>query len=510
MLKVQPDLTLPSRRCLAVAVRQGDNPARSSSIDCIAALNLSEWRYQDQVASTYLMAANDPRHGGSGPPPVDVDVLRLQAWLQANSVVPDGLTCWMKDPKPPLTGPRWTTWVGARHEYEKRSRRSQSNPNHISPVDLGLPSVARTELYYRAEILADIYHYRMSHLYDNKGRYLPTVSINAARLAGTTTLSQQAQETKQRAVPEKQTPVLRDYDALRQRDTERTCNLRLRFSFTDAKKQERYGYLCSKYNLHEFKYVPYPHSLVLAGNMMVSIAIKPANLARHTELSFRLMDKFDSKGVSEELELPPVESMTGWYSNLPVGEFLNETPPTPIKIPSDGGVTPSVAEPSAVKETVMSPTEEQKASIESYWQAPEHSDAAWSAQLPPLTGSIIDRVLENKAARKLRAQMLRCNRVDWAALKVGTMGDVGTESSEQYTFTGPPKPPKLEQQYTLSPSEALAKSKRSTLDLLIKNTEVEDYLHSVGGVTSFAKSEASGLYLPPTIVVDDDPPPWLV
>lgn len=523
-MKVQPITKLPERKGIAVAVRQGNKASVRIRTDCIAALNLAELTHLNHVPHSYLSAINDPDYGGSGPPPIDLDLLRMRAWLRAHSPVPDGLTCWMEDPNPdpkafhlPMHGMRWNTWVGARHEYLKRSIRSRRNADHMLPDDaVRMPSIIHNAEQVFAlgfkEIIEIIVN-RLDTQYDGK-KFLGDSSIHRTPALITADEHdecmlpiEQAQEIENRAVPKMQKAVLRDYYALRVRDVARSCNARLVFkSLHAAAKQERYEYLCTKYSVHS-------PGRRLSANGYLTIAIRPVKRRRHDELVYLMWAKFVDKHVietAEQLDLPPVDSATDWLGLMPAGKMLKEMLQDKGSDPCQGGEV--ISTPETQVPPVQTPTEESTEEYvpvkESLWQAPEHSAQAWALEMPVTSGCLLDRVLENKAARQMRARLLRYNRQGdlhtlqrkEAALKIGMMGDGDMEKrDEQDTLIGPPPPTKLEEQYTLSPFEALVWNGRRTTDLFLegKKEETDEWLRRIGGVSTFEQSE-SGLYLPPS------------
>lgn len=512
-MKRQPITKLPEKRGIAVAIRQGNNNRGQLRADCIAALNLTDIIHLNHVPFSYLSAINDPDYGGSGPPPIDLELLRMRAWLRAYSPVPDGLTCWMKDPSPhPVYGLRWDNWVGARYEYLKRTIRSRRNADHILPDDaVRMPTIVHNGEQVFAlgfKEIIEIFINRLEKQYDKDGKFLGDSSIYRAPALitaaehGAVLPIEQAQEIEERAVPKMQKAVLRDYYALRVRDMARTCNARLVItSLHDAAKQERYEYLCAKYSVHS-------PGRRLSANGYLTIAIRPVNRRRHDELVYLMWANFVDKHVietAERLDLPPVDSATNWIGLMPTGDMLKDMLQDKGSEPCQGGegIKTSEAQVPPVQAPTEGPTSDCVPVKESIWQAPEHSAQAWSAEMPEKSGFKLDKELRHIAAKALYISQVKALAKRRSTLKMGMMsvGDMDLRD-EQDNFIGPPPPTKLKRQDTLSSFEALVWNGHSTTDLLLKKKkeESDEYLVRVG-MRNF-KQRKSGLYLPPS---DYDP-----
>lgn len=478
---------------LAVAIRQGTNIG--SRVDGIAALNLTDPIHLDQVPHSYLLAVNDPKYGGSGPPPVDLDRLKLTAWLAANCDVPDGLVCWQTDPKPGVHGPRWRDWSGAKLEYLKRKQISETNPDHEKPVYIRMPPIREDAVWEAQKAWLGSYLERTAPLCDNKGKILPAHVAEHKKITTRIALTK-----TERAVPEMHTcgprpvdinckvpAVVRNYRALRLRDKQRTSDVRLLFSFEDAAKQVRYQDLCFKYCIHPVNRRGQCLSRFVTGNMMLHITIQPAKQDRHADLAIKYADKFTTDFVEHknDPELPPVESMTGWLGMSPIGAYIPE-------IPQENHTDTPEAEASAVKEPVMRPTEEQIPQEEDIRIYTSYADSAsYDKHLESVEKGYITPGMQN-----IWLLLHYRLRYSGALTKYPLRGR--TERTSKYV-AALQSPPKLEVKDSDSPPVALASSSPKTLGLLLgKERELRDYMHSVGGPSSFVQSAESGLYLPPS------------
>lgn len=531
-MKLQGVSKLPNRKILYDVVRQGNNWDSTTrpplSNDTVMLTFLEAYQYVWTMTGV-------------------AEYLRYQAWLQAYSVVPDGTACWISGShNKSCISKMWGGWAQARHEYEERTKNSGGQKTHMKAVVLKMPSVPNRKAgsLWRDEIewVVDLIVNRLDTHYGDKGQYLSASPIAEGEHTGAVT---HIQQQKKRAVPMMQAKAtLPDYLALRRRDTERTCNIRLRFSFDDEVLQARYEYIWHKYNVYGIERYAYPVAKSAAWNEGMYIAIRPARQGRHTELLSRLVDRLTLDKPAIELEIPSVEeSATGWMSCLPHGEFIAEV----IKKEEDRLLEDTkipVVVPPAAKEPVMRPAEEQMQDgeqIKHDWVALGHNDHEYGLRLEEMScdsypNSADDMLIrlgcctgyitaDNMESVKKSELPIRIRRVKAAgyytpqliALKVGTMG-IGDKEEKGLEIMGPPQPAKLQSQYSVTAPEAPVKSKRSTLDLLIsyddvlsevsEHIEVDDFLKGIGGASTFVKSEASGLYLPPTLV-DDDAPAWL-
>jgi hypothetical protein len=386
----------------------------------------------------------------------------------------------MIDPKPhPFYGERWSSWVGARHEYLKRAINSRSQPEHISPEDLvAMPTVVvRCAEQYIAQVFggrADDYIYRR----------LKVQEITHFKRA----------VLKMRA-------VLRDYYALRTRDKERSCNTRLTFAFDDVAKRVKHTRLRIKRDaLYDRR---------LSANGAVHIAIRPAHRSRHDELVFLMWEKLikredvaatngDTKGDDD------------WMQYVPGAEFLVEKLPKENEEkekaiekeieddPHQGGkvIKTSVARVTAMKEPVIRPIE-RVPQDKAYWQAPEYS--VWAVNHPVKGWYLLEKMITASQRRDQRMEQMR-SRME--ALKLGRMG---RRDKVRERFIGPLQAPtKSEGQYKPTPFAALVWGNPSTKEMLLrKKVETDEYLLRVGGVCTFTQSE-SGLYLPPPSDFDED------